>query len=127
MALYLMAFSTVTCNGLGQCEQNIKMCYLFLEKEKSFRASLQNEHAKLLSMVYFQICTGCMSPLGLENYMISDDQISASSFTTDKEHTWARLHYLSAWRSFNGLENHWIQVDFEKVNIILFKIKYSIV
>ncbi len=69
-----------------------------------------------------------MSPLGLENYMITDDQISASSFVgTGREPSKARLHNIEAWQSDSAnIPGDWIQVDFKKVQYYLLLLLLSL-
>ncbi|KAM5128066.1 coagulation factor VIII isoform 6-T9 [Callospermophilus lateralis] len=63
----------------------------------------------------------CSIPLGMENKLISDAQITASSYFTNMFATWspsqARLHLqgrTNAWRPQVNNPKEWLQVDFQK-------------
>ncbi|XP_004875253.1 coagulation factor VIII [Heterocephalus glaber] len=63
----------------------------------------------------------CSIPLGMESKLISDAQITASSYFTNKFSTWspsqARLHLqgrTNAWRPQVNNPREWLQVDFQK-------------
>ncbi|KFO32846.1 coagulation factor VIII isoform X1 [Fukomys damarensis] len=63
----------------------------------------------------------CSIPLGMESKLISDAQITASSYFTNKFSTWspsqARLHLqgrTNAWRPQVNNPKEWLQVDFQK-------------
>nr|XP_004672704.2 coagulation factor VIII isoform X1 [Jaculus jaculus] len=63
----------------------------------------------------------CSMPLGMENKLISDAQITASSYLTNMFATWspsqARLHLqgrTNAWRPQTNNPQEWLQVDFKK-------------
>ncbi|XP_037264217.1 coagulation factor VIII isoform X1 [Falco rusticolus] len=62
----------------------------------------------------------CSLPLGMENRMIPDQRISASSYSTNIFSSWspsqARLNLqgrTNAWRPKSNRPNEWLQVDFE--------------
>ncbi|KAM6143150.1 coagulation factor VIII isoform 2-T2 [Erethizon dorsatum] len=63
----------------------------------------------------------CSIPLGMESKLISDAQITASSYFTNRFATWspsqARLHLqgrTNAWRPQVNNPKEWLQVDFQK-------------
>ncbi|XP_013365450.1 PREDICTED: coagulation factor VIII isoform X3 [Chinchilla lanigera] len=63
----------------------------------------------------------CSIPLGMESKLISDTQITASSYLINKFATWspsqARLHLqgrTNAWRPQVNNPKEWLQVDFQK-------------
>uniref|UniRef100_A0A8C5LQL5 Coagulation factor V n=1 Tax=Leptobrachium leishanense TaxID=445787 RepID=A0A8C5LQL5_9ANUR len=62
---------------------------------------------------------GCFKPLGMENNLITDEQITASSYKTSWYRTWkpslARLNkqgMVNAWQAKSNNNQQWLQIDF---------------
>ncbi|XP_072043317.1 lactadherin-like [Amphiura filiformis] len=76
---------------------------------------------QLLARTVYCYCE-CMNPLGMENYDIPDDKITASSYKVAVDGPrlpeYGRLRHASTWVSDQGDHPIWIQVDLDAVLIV---------